>query len=41
VAEWDAQDLKDQLEELKSHHTTTWANLQDPALTLKEEKDKK
>jgi hypothetical protein len=27
VAEWDAQDLKDQLEELKSHHTTTWGQL--------------
>jgi len=27
VAEWDAQELKDQLEDLKSHHTTTLRQL--------------
>ncbi len=27
MAQWDAQDLKDQLEELKSHHTTTSGQL--------------
>ncbi|KAH8939121.1 hypothetical protein BDL97_15G020700 [Sphagnum fallax] len=33
MAEWDAQDLKGQLEELRSHHTTTLGQLMETVTT--------
>jgi len=36
-----AQDLKDQLEELKSHHTTTWGQLASSSNHFKRREEQK